>query len=118
MGRGKQPRNLLLGKNQVIRKPLGGKHGVQPKMIPVESAAIAEIGYNSIYKELHVTYPTRTRKKDGTLMDGKKFYYPGVPEELYNQMMAQGEGYNRFIRKYIAPKYKGSYLDENPFVKQ
>lgn len=62
----------------------------QPTMFAVESSSILAMGYDPEQRELHIQFKT-----------GKIYIYEGVPQEVYDHMLAAdsiGSYFHKFIR--------------------
>ncbi len=66
---------------------------VIPEMQFVKSSAIEMVGYDPIDMALAVMFK-----------GGATYLYPGVPQHLYDQLMA-AESKGSFVNKYIKPNF-------------
>lgn len=64
-----------------------------PEMIPVESSAIASVGYDTNASKLYVEY-----------VGGARYAYLGVPEIVFDDLLSAGSK-GQFVNVEIKPHY-------------
>jgi hypothetical protein len=85
--------SALFPKDERLRRELRSGIGVRkmptPKMHPVESSAVARIGYDSEMEEAFVEY-----------LDGDLYAYEGVPPDVF-EALANAESKGTFVNAMI-----------------
>lgn len=64
-----------------------------PDMHPVDSSAIAAVGYDAAARELYVRF-----------IDGETYIYEAVPERVFDDLL-EAESKGRFVNLHVKPAY-------------